>query len=191
MKIHTFTISTKKGDEQTLRFGVAQEVPYPDIEGNGSGLHWRNFGGLFGQYGSKAQGIGEKYYCYLLAPDVEIPDDYNRTHFAGYADYHDKSKVNGGTMTFRGKDLGEMSIHFDANPHWQDIKVRGFERATGSEREAITSLIVPRLQEFIAANKAELRAEAIAKVKKTFSERIKSARASIDALENEAQTATY
>ncbi len=31
MKTITLTISTKKGESQTLRFLVVQEIPYPDI----------------------------------------------------------------------------------------------------------------------------------------------------------------
>lgn len=183
MNITEISINTKKGETQKLRFLVVQEIPFPDIEGACGSIRWRNFGGLFPQYGSKATGLGSKFYCYLLAPG-DVPEDYSRRHFAGY-------EGNPGTMTFRGKDLGEMTIHFDNNPTWQDIKVRGFDRATGSEREAITELVIPQLKAFIDANKAALREEAIAKCKANFTGRISELRKQIGVLETEAANAVY
>jgi len=192
MKTTQFNISTKKGETQTLRFVVTQEIPFPDIEGNGSGLRWRNFGGLFKNYNGEVKGIGSNYICHLLAPG-DVPEDYNRTHFAGYADYHDKTKVNGGTMTVRGRDLGEMTIHFEDREHWnsETIKVNGYNSPSNGERQVIAQLVLPPLREFIAANKAALREEAIAKIKARFAEQIKATRSHVDALEAQIETATY
>lgn len=196
MKTTTFTVSTKKGEAQTLRWLVVQEIPYPDIEGHSGRFQWRNFGDLFGQYGNKASGIGSNYFCHLLADTAPeaIPDDYNRTIFAGYADYHDKTKVNGGTFKLRGRDLGEMSIRFEhnfSNPDYAVIKVNGFDSSSSGERQAITDLICPALRTFINDNKAELKAEAIAKIKARFAAELKEAREQLQELENKTAEAVY
>lgn len=186
-------VSTKKGETQNLRFLVVQEIPYPDITGECGSLKWRNFGGLFPQYGSKAEGIGANYHCYLLsdtAPEV-IPSDYNRTIFAGYADYHDKTKINGGTFKLRGRDLGEMSIKFSSNPTWPEIKVNGFDTPSKGEREAIQELICPPLLKFIQENRAELKAAAVASIKAQFDRKLDEARVTLIELAKQAATATY
>jgi hypothetical protein len=189
MKTTTMIVSTKKGESQILRFLIVQETPYPDIER----FQWRNFGGIFPQYQRPAEGIGSKYYCYLLADNAPkvVPDDYNRTIFAGYADYRDKTKVNGGTFKLRGRDLGEMSIRFDANPDYPEIKVNGFERPSNGERSAIVELIVPALRQFIAVNRAELKAQAVAKIKARFDSVIRDAKEQLNNLEKQAAEAVY
>jgi hypothetical protein len=193
MKTIKMTVSTKKGEYQALRFLVVQEIPYPDIASDGGRISWRNFGGLFDQYGRKADGIGSNYYCYLLAdtaPDI-VPDDYNRTLFAGYTDYHDQTKVNGGTFKFRGKDLGEMSIHFGNNPDYPDIKLNGFNAPTSSERDAIRALICPELRQFITENRVDLKAEAVDKIKNRFAAELRETRESLNALEAQAAKAVF
>ena len=47
MKTLKLTVSTKKGETQNLRFLIQQDIPYPDITGEGGRLAWRNCGGLF------------------------------------------------------------------------------------------------------------------------------------------------
>jgi len=190
MKTIKMTVSTKKGEAQGLRFLVVQEIPFPSI-GSGGRLAWSNCGGLFPSYGPEAEGIGSKFICYLLAdpaPEI-IPDDYNRTIFAGYADYHDKTKINGGTFRLRGRDLGEMSLRFDGNPQFPEIKVSGFDRPSNSEREAIMKLICPALWQFITDHQAELKAEATAKLKARFAAELNAARKTLDALEAQAAQA--
>ncbi len=192
MKTLQVTVSTKKGETQNLRFLVIQEIPYPDISGECGSLRWRNFGGIFSQYGRKADGIGATYFCNLLsdtAPEV-IPPDYNRTIFAGYADYHDRTKINGGTFKLRGRDLGEMSIHF-GNLTWPDIKVNGFDNPSKAERETIQELICPALVQFIEQNRASLKAEAVAKIKARFESELQEARKTLTELENQTTTAIY
>ncbi len=193
MKTLQISASTKKGETQNLRFLVVQEIPYPDISGECGSLKWRNFGGIFSQYGRKAEGIGASYFCHLLAdtaPEV-IPPDYNRTVFAGYVDYKDQIKINGGTFKLRGKDLGEMSIHFSHNPTWPEIKINGFNAPSKSERESIQELICPALIKFIEQNRASLKAEAVAKIKAQFQDKLKEARETLTELENQAATAIY
>jgi hypothetical protein len=193
MKTLKLTASTKKGETQNLRFLIQQDIPYPDIAGDCGRLAWRNAGGLFGQYGSPARGIGENYICSLLAdtaPDV-VPDDYNRTILAGYADYHDQTKINGGTFKLRGRDLGEMTIKFEGNPDYQNIKVHGFDAPSTGERAAIAEFIVPALRQFITDNRAELKAEAVANIKARFSAELEDARIALKVLEDQAETATF
>lgn len=190
MKTTQLSVSTKKGEAQSLRFMIVQEIPYPDIDGTGSRLQWRNGGAFFPKYGAKFDGIGSRYHCYLLAAECENPpEDWNRSHLAGYADYDDKTKVNGGTMTLRGKDLGEMSVYFGNNPGWPEIKVRGFDNPSTAEREVIEAQIVPGLLQFIAGNKAALYADACGRLRARIEKELSEARAELDTLEREANTA--
>lgn len=195
MKTTSFSISTKKGESQTVRFLVSQEHPWPDFNSNGSSIDWRNTGGLFPAYQQPATGIGSQYYCYLTIPGIEIPEGWNRTHLAGFShrpgSYGTPEVTNPGTITYRGKDLGEMMVYFGSNPNWPDIKVRGHDAPSSSERDFVKSAIVPALREFIASNKADLKAEAVAAVKGAFAKKLGEARAQIDAMEKKVETAVY
>lgn len=192
MHITSFHISTKKGDDQTLRFLIVQEIPYPDIGSECGEARWRNGGGLFRQYGRPAEGIGTNYICHLLAPG-DVPEDYNRNHFAGFTPYAGYGKPAlpplPGTMKLRGRDLGEMTIKLESNPDWPDIKVCGNESPSRSERDAIKTLVVPHLQKYISEHAAELRAEAVAKITANMVQRIADARKRLDVLEKEADEA--
>lgn len=195
MKTITFQVSTKKGESQTVRFLVSQEHPWPDFNSNGSSIDWRNTGGLFPAYQQPAAGLGSRYYCYLTRPDIEMPENWDRTHLAGYrhrpGPYGTPDVTNPGSITYRGKDLGEMTIYFGNNPEWPDIKVRGHDAPTSSERDFIGSAIVPALRDFINANKEELKQEAVSAVKASFAKKLSEARAEIDAMERKAETAVY
>ncbi len=195
MKLTSFNISTKKGESQTVRFLVSQEHPWPDYSSNGSSIDWRNTGGLFSAYQQPATGLGSRYYCYLTTPGIEIPEGWNRTHLAGFSHrpgpYGTPEVVNPGSITLRGKDLGEMTVYFGDNPEWPDIKVRGHDAPSSSERDFIKAQIVPALLEFIAANREELKAEAVAAVKASFAKKLGEARAELDAMEKKAETAVY
>lgn len=185
MKETSINVSTKKDEVQLLRFGIFQENPYPDIEGHSGAFRWRNHGGLFREFGNAAKGLAAKYGCYLLAPGVEVPTTgFGAKYLAGL-------DGNGGTLKVRGKDLGEMDIHFEGNDGWPTIRVRGTEAPSDGERDVIMRQVVPLLREFIEANKAELRDEAIARVKAKFAERIAEMRKQVDKLEIEAAAATY
>lgn len=195
MKTTTFNVSTKKGESQAVRFLISQEHPWPDYHSTGSKIEWRNTGCVFESYQHPAEGIGSRYYCYLTMPDVEIPEGWNRTHLAGFSHrpgpYGTPEVVNPGTITLRGKDLGEMTVYFGSNPEWPDIKVRGHDAPSSSERDFIKAQIVPHLLEFIAANRDELKQEAVAAIKAAFAKCLQSARADLDAMETKAETAVY
>jgi len=176
----TFEISTKKGETQTLHFLVYHEVTYPDITTECGGFKWRNGGGLFPQYNCKFE-FPAAYRCHLLKPDAVVTGDYsyNRHDLAGF-------EGNPGAMTLRGQSLGEMSIDIGANPQWPGIRVNVFNTPSPKERETITALVVPKLLQFIAANKTALRAAAIAQIKARFESQIAEAHKAIDKLRAEA-----
>lgn len=181
MKIASITITPKKGESVTLRFLVVQSIPYPDIASNGGRLEWRNDGGLFPRYYNPASGIGENYHCYCLADGITPPEDYNRTHFAGY-------DGKPGAFLLRGKDIGELTINLGS---YAEIKVQGFNTPTPGEREFITAQIVEPLRAFIAVNKAALKEEAVVKITAQMRERVATARKEIDRLEAMINTAKF
>jgi hypothetical protein len=183
-KIITINISPKKGESVELRFLVEQSHPYPRINANAGTLKWDNTGGLLGKYGSPASGIGEAYRAELLAPG-DVPENHNRTHYAGFrhnpGGYKSLEVVNAGTFALRGKDLGEMSIHF--NNGSANINVRGFEAPSSSEREFIRENIIPALATFINANKEDLRADALEKIKARLKNEVMEKRNELGLLE--------
>lgn len=197
MRTIQLEVSTKKGDLQKLRFLVVQEIPFPCVGGQTSTLAWVNYEGLFSSYGNKAQGIGETYKCYLLADTApeEIGEDYNRNHFAGYKPYRSygqpEAPANGGTLTVRGKDLGEMSITFAHGFDWPTIRVNESCAPSATESEVIKAQIVPPLVKFIKDNRAFLKACAITRIKAQFARKLREAREQLDKLEKQAEQATY
>lgn len=192
LKILEMAISTKKGEIQKLRWGIEQEIPYPTLKGHSYNLQWENFGNIFSEYGNKAKGIGEEYRCYLLIPEGEIPEDYNRTHFAGYIPYPTKeNKANKGTIIYRGKDIGELEISFNSYNDFYSIKIGCSNSPSKSEREMLENLIVPKLREFVSINKEELRNDAIKRLKERMSNQIKEARESINKAEEQIKEAIF
>lgn len=189
----SFTISAKKGDEQLTRWLIVQEIPYPCIyatSGSSGSFRWENGGGLF-RYGRPAEGIGSKYYCHLLRSDIDvfsIPDNYNRTVFAGYMDY-DTNSVAPGAVMLRGQSMGELTVRFEENPDWPRIAVRCTDSPSTGERKFITDQIVPKLKAAIALYKRALYGEAVEKLSAHIQKNINAARASIDKLQEEALAA--
>ena len=197
MKTHTINITTKKGEIQLSRWIITQSHPHPDTHGFSGNIDWRNGGGLFPEYGRPAQGIGHTYRCNLTIPQDEIPDNYNREQFAGFVPYVGYGKPtpppNPGTLTIRGRDLGEMTIEIKEGHGWPEgyaeISVRGNERPTPQEREIIKREIVPHLIDYIKRNAAELHSEAIKRLTANLAEQVSRVRASADKLEKEAAAA--
>lgn len=197
MKTHTINVTTKKGEVQLSRWLVAQSHPYPDAEGFSGSIRWRNGGGLFPEYGKPAAGIGQHYRCFLVIPEGEIPDNYTREQFAGYVPYASYGQppkpANPGTITLRGRDLGEMVVEIkigDGWPSdWVDIKVRGNDNPTQQEREMIKREIVPHLREYIERNAAELHAVAVKRIAAQMAEQVARIRASAAELEKQASEA--
>jgi hypothetical protein len=189
MKHHTVEIevAAKKGHTQKTRWLVSQDRPYPCVRADAGRLNWSNAEGLLGKHGSKPEGLGSRYTCHLLTPEGEIPEDYNRTHFAGYSHrpgpYGTPDVVNPGTIVLRGHDLGEMSVKFGSNPEYPDISVRGYGGSpTPSERDWIKAEIVPALRRFIADNAETLRRDALAAVEKRLAAELEEKRQELAAL---------
>lgn len=180
-------VTTKKGHTQKTRWLVVQDRPYPCLRADAGRLHWSNAGGLLGEYGSKPEGLGSRYKCYLLTPGGEVPEDYNRTHFAGYSHrpgpYGAPDVVNPGTIVLRGRDLGEMSVEFGNNPEYPGISVRGYGGSpTTSERDWIKAEIIPALRQFVADNAAAMRRGAIAAVEKRLTDELEEKRRELETL---------
>lgn len=195
MKTLSFNVSAKKGDSQPTRWLIVQNQPYPRINANGGELRWENDEGqLWDRYQHPATGIADHYTCYLLSntcPDP-VPDSYDRTHFAGYVPYASYGKpalpANGGTIQFRGASLGETVVKFERD--WTVIKVvDGGQSPSKSERQFFDEQIIPRLKEFIAENRASLKAEAAASVKKRLVLQVAEKRAELSKLEKQIETA--
>ena len=180
-------VSAKKGHTQKTRWLVVQDRPYPCIRADAGRLNWSNAEGLLDKYGSKPEGLGSRYKCHLLTPEGEVPEDYNRTHFAGYSHrpgpYGTPDVVNPGGITYRGHDLGEMSVKFGSNPEYPDINVREYGGTpTPSERDWFKAEIVPALRRFIADNAETLRRDALAAVEKRLAAELEEKRQELAAL---------
>lgn len=190
--ITSFNINTKKGESQWTRWLISQEIPHPQIHSEGT-LNWRNGEGLFPRYGNPATGLAERYYCYLLRSDIDvaaIPENYGRAVFAGFTEYNKPGALPApGTIKFRGKDLGEMTIYFGNNPDWPDIRIRCNETPSGGEREMITAQIIPPLKFFINQSKAALRANAVERVRKRIDSEFSDTQGELKKLREEADTA--
>ncbi len=192
MKTLTLSISTKKGESQSLRFLVVQSRPYPRIGSHGSVLEWENHDGIFPRFSEAARGIGETFDCYLLSSNApaEIPADFNRKVFAGFTEYKGTT-ASPGTMKLRGADLGEMTIRFEVNPNHPRIFVRGFESPSAGERKAIYALLVPKLLEFIQSNKADLKADAVELILERMRDEVATKRAELEKLEAKISEAKF
>jgi hypothetical protein len=177
----------KKGECVKTRWLIWQERPFPCIRAEGGALAWSNMEGLLGKYGSKPTGLGSRYKCHLLTPEGDIPEDYNRTHFAGFSHrpgpYGTPEVINPGTFALRGKDLGEITVKIGSDPQYPDIKVRGFDSPSASERDFIKAQIVPFLMEAINANAASLRKQALAYVSKRLTGELAEKSKELESLE--------
>jgi hypothetical protein len=182
------TVETKKGVTHETTWKITQSHPYPDIERG----QWRNGDGFFPTWRGGmsngemvADGIGLKFYCALLRSDL-VKEEGNRADHAGYTPYYYSKTLpaNPGTITFRGRDLGEMEFTIDLNSQYVNMQGR-----TDGEREFIAAQIVPALRAAIEANKVELRAAALSGLESSLAERIAAMRADADKLEKEAAAA--
>jgi hypothetical protein len=178
--IFSFPIQPKKGETQHLRFLIHQEIPYPDTEGFGGRLQWRNTGGLLPKHGAPATGLEKTYRCLLLPPSGTPPPNFNRTHLAGYEN-------NPGTLVIRGKNLGEVTVTISET--WQSSRVCGFENPTPFEEKVFSQWIYPTLREHIEENKKSLYEEATQKVEQNFLEKLEQLQRSLEELRQESQKA--
>lgn len=192
MKTHlvcSVTVSAKKGDTQTARFVINQDIPWPRVHTSGGSLEWQNHEGkLFSHCGQGPKGIRENYTCELLSMDFigELPDNYNRMSLAGFSHRpgpYGTPEITNPSLVYRGKSLGELTISFGNNLDWPDIKQGYSGSFTSVERGWIKEQIVPQLRAFIAANKAELRKMALAAIESRMRENVAEKRAELDRCE--------
>jgi hypothetical protein len=179
------TVEAKKGTTQETTWKITQGHPYPDIDRSS----WRNGEGLFPEWqGSMsggamvAQGMPTRYHVALLRSDLTTEAN-DRTDYAGFTHgkYGEPQTTNPGTITYRGKDLGEMTFTIEASNPYINMRDR-----TPSEREFIEAQIIPGLKAAIEANKHALRQEALNELETQLAERIATMRADADKLEKEA-----
>jgi hypothetical protein len=173
--ITKITVTPKKGETIDTTWHIYQQRPYPRISITPS-ARWENGRGVFREYGNDPKGLDAQYTAVLLRDgyDAKNAKD-NRLDYAGYG-------CNGGTITLRGHDMGEMVINLS---HYVDIRVRGFDRPTDGEHKFIKAQIVPALRTAIEQNKTALYEEAVDGIERSIAEHIAEARTGIDRLEAE------
>lgn len=185
MKIHTHTISTKKGDSQTLRWLVLRDTPLPDIHCQCGSLDWRNGDTLFNSYGRKATGIPEVYECHLLTPDgMPTEENWCRTMHASY-------EGRPGGIVFRGKTLGQTEIWFrGVNDEFPTIHI-GRSYPGKAEADLFREQIIPTLRLFIRENRGALKASAERRLANRFTQQIEDKRKELIQLREKADAALY
>lgn len=182
-------VEPRRGHKVKTRWIVEQDRPYPTAERG----RWRQGGGWFCETGVWDEGycVAYRYTASLLAEGVEPPEDWNRTHLAGYRTYSpggDKGAPLPGSVTLRGNDLGEMTVSWEAGKtQYATITVRGYAgRCTAAEHGWTAAHILPGLVAYAEANRAPLFARAIEALRKRFAEVVADMRAEADLLESSA-----
>lgn len=182
-------ITPKKGVTIPTTWAIKQAHPHPDITTNGCALKWRNAGGLFPVYPRPADGLGQEYYITLLRSDLTAWDLSTRLSHAGYcaAGGYGKPNLppNPGSFALRGSDLGEITAtatmggHLGAYFTW---KVRDCNSPSDGERAFLNDNVRPAILAHIEAHAAELKAEAVAELRKLTAERVTEARKQLDVI---------
>ena len=144
-------------------------------------------------YGNQPEVPAPEYRAHLLAEEVDPPNDYNRTHFAGFTwqkeSGRDAPKIitNPGTFAFRGNDLGEIAINLSMGGQFPEcnIRVRDHGALKPGEREFLRSQVVIPLADFVLARGEELAKLATEKLRQTLKERIRDAHAKLVSAEQQ------
>jgi hypothetical protein len=173
------TVQTKKDTTQHTTWRVLQLHPWPHIA---QGYYWD----------MRGQKLKTEYEARLLRNDVPLPANDDRNDLAGFTPYR-STTPNPGTITLRGRDLGEMELTICIYPdgdtgatrHSTLMRVRGNEHPTDAERAWIEDQIVTPLLDTIADDLDTLRTEAIDATRKLFNGQIAYARESLTRLESE------
>lgn len=187
MHIAIITVSPRKGESVRTQWELYRERPFPSIDG-GSCFRWRNGGGVFPEFGNPGGQIKDEYSAFLLRDGfVEGEREHTRHDYAGY----DGAP---GTLTLRGRDLGEMSLKvnlwgrehsgFNCMP-----RVRGFDIPSPGESDWIRESILPGILDYIRANRADLYREAVDGIADTLAERVEHMRQAAAELETGAAEA--
>lgn len=150
MKILAQTLNIKRGEVAIATWLIEQVRPFPCIRSTCGSLEWSHFDGIYGHHGRPAEGLGNSYRAMLLAPGINPPKDWNRTHLAGY-------EGNGGTFSIRGRDMGEISIEYGFGEFDHRVRVRGFEKPTPGEYEFLKSKVIPGIKSYTKTFAEDLR----------------------------------
>ena len=187
MKTVKITVETKKGESKETTWGVWQNTPCPDIEGHSGRLQWRNGGGVFGEYGRPAAGLGASFSAVLLRDGyTEETAEGNRADYAGFVPYQ-KTEETPGAIVYRGRSLGETSAEIQPGTFAEVLfRVRGYDRATGAEAAFLAAQVAPVLLAFAKDNARDLKADAITELCTRMAARVKETRESLDKCEAEA-----
>ena len=198
--IAEITVTPKKGETIVTRWHVRQDRPYPNIHGHSaSGLDWQNLETLNPSYSERERGVKPAlpatYRAALLRSDFDpATATGDRRDHAGYDTspsyrYENGERVtvppalNPGTIVYRGRDLGEISLHLT---HWDVIKVNGYDEPSPGECKFLEEQVAAPLRAYIAANAASLHAEAKEAVKARFASELDAARARLAVWEKQA-----
>ena len=173
MKTLHINIYTKKDECVLTHWEVSMDRPYPDIEG-GHSLRWRNADGLLPSYGRPATLLEPNYTAYLLKLDFDINEATgDRRDYAGYD--------GNGSVIYRGRSLGE--VRCEVRGGWVTFSnAYGDPDLTPSAKQMLDEQVKPALMDFIERERAALKAEAVASLRKGVTEQIETARQQLTAL---------
>ena len=196
MQTVTISVQTAKGRTQDMVWGIYQQRPYPSIAARGGdGAQWHGGDGIFSEYGRPPAGLADKYRAVLLREGYTPETATNtRNDYAGFAPYlagGGQSDPLPGALVYRGRSLGETEADIDTRPHGTGVwfKVRTRETPTATEKALLNEQVAPALLEAIQQHAAALRTEAIDGIRASCESNIRDARARLDKLESEADTA--
>lgn len=167
--IITTTVSAKKGDQQTSRWLIVQDRPFPNLEVRCGRAEWTHVEGIL------KGALPERYRAYLLRSDIEvkdIPQSWDRTHLAGFGS-------NPGSLVYRGRALGETSCELARPwpPYNDGLTWRvGHSVPSPADTNWLSEQLGPQFREFISANLAALKQHVIDYLRTRCEREIDSAR---------------
>jgi len=166
-KIIGITVETKKGASQLTRWLFSV---YPSAMPRFDNGRWTDEGHVISQYGN-ARGFSVQYAFNLAAESFTLENaEGNRKDYAGY-------DGNTGTITYRGQDIGEMTVKFNDASKWgisnPDISVNGVSRPSESVGKFIEDQIASNLRKIVEANIKEFRLACVKVAKERMGERVK------------------
>lgn len=173
------------------RFIVEQAPEYCSLDG---GRRWQT-NALFPTYRKDPEPVRlpAAYRAFLLAHNATPTEGepWNREILAGYIPYdYDATGArittpNPGTITLRGRDLGELSAHISGD--WITYRTDAHRDPSPGEKKWLDSHLTPALKSYIQEHRASLYADAYAATLASIADALRNARAELDKLEEEAR----
>ena len=190
---HIMTVELPK--HGPARFLVEQTPEHCSLDG---GRRWQT-NALFPNYRKDPDPVRlpASYRAHLLAANTAPVDGetWNREILAGYVPYGygqtgaRDTTANPGTIKIRGRDTGELTAHLTANG-WIDYRTNLSGSPSPGERKWLDAHLAPALKAYIDAHRATLYADAYAATLASIADALRSARAELDKLEEEARAQT-